>query len=169
MRYTAGRLLYIGSAVDLVLIEKSIANIRELTDLHAIYHALNTADVSALLPFSGGVAQAAAQLLASSGRPVNCDRESWPAELEFAWAVLIMSGVEFSVDSSAPPRDSPIVRLATGDAVSRDMVSEFDDYYREVFALRGQSPSPPRALLHDAFDAEEPTAFDALDLLRMSS
>lgn len=169
LRYAAGRLLYLASPSELGTVEKSIENVLELTDLHAIYRALRTNDVSALLPFSGAVAQAAAQLLASVGQPVQCEHVSWPSELQFAWAVLRIFGVDFRAGASAPPSESPIVRLATGEPLSRGVFTDFDDYYREVFSLRRNPTVPPDALLLDAFDTDEPPVFDALDLLRMSS
>jgi hypothetical protein len=167
IRYTASRLLYLATPQELPHIRDKIEPVRELTELAAIFRGVIEEDVSALLPFSGSVAQAAAQVLIAHGRPVKNRTDGWGAEQEFAWAVLKASGVSFAGAATSPPMTSSLVRFALGMRSNEGVPS--DDYYKEVFALSNAAAMLPADLISEAFDTEETATLDALHLLRSSS
>lgn len=165
LRYTASRLIYLAPPDQFPLLESQLEGVRELSELTAILRALRTADVTTLLPFSGSVAQAAAQVLLVHGAAVSCTTDVWPPELEFAWAVLELSGVPFRADATKPSEESLLVRFARGERA----VVPNDPYYRELFALSRASKIRPAALVAEALDRDEDPTFDLLDLFHISS
>ncbi|WIG98559.1 RNA-directed DNA polymerase [Myxococcus sp. SDU36] len=164
IRYTATRLLYLGDPVRLPKIEAAIESTIEMSDISAIYKSLRTGDVSELLSYSSSVAQSAAQLLATDPKPLRCNVTSWRPELEAAWAVLNMNGIQFTADASSPP-ETPLVNFSTQ---SRN-ASTSDPYFEEVFALARGTTIKHETLLRTAFDYEEEHVLDAIRSLRSSS
>ncbi len=112
LRYVATRLLYLASPRELGKIREAIESTVELSDVSAIYGALVTSDVSALLSFSSSVAQSAGQLLELSPTPMQCRVKSWRAELQSAWSVLSVAGVRFALESMVPTT-TPLIEFAT--------------------------------------------------------
>jgi hypothetical protein len=169
LRYAAKRLLYLAPTDQLGHLASMIKDVPEISELHAIFVALSSRDVTTLLAYSSSVAQAAAQVLLADGGPFRCSSHRWIQAQVDAWAILRMNGVPLKDTNDENITDSPLVRFAARRPYNPHDRKQLPDYYRELHAVCDIRQMDHQELLATAINGADSPAFDVLHLLGLSS
>lgn len=169
LRYAAKRLLFLAPQDQLGHLARMIEDVPEISELHAIFVALSSRDVTNLLAYSSSVAQAAAQVLLADGGKFRCSSTRWINAQEDAWSVLRMNGVPLIDAGLERIQDSPMVRFAARRPYNPHELQQLTDYYRELHAVCDIRQVDHQELLATAINGADPITFDALHLLGLSS
>jgi hypothetical protein len=170
LRLCAARLVYLAEPEELSKLALSFGRVPELELFSVIFEALDTGDVSRLISYGASAAQAVAQPLKTLGRRIRCCRDQWTEAALQARAVLLVYGLQLDEQGSARfPRHPMNVFCEWGE----DRFSLFADpqsFFGRLALLHGQTEERKvEGLLSQAFDEDEPLAFEMENLVLESS
>jgi hypothetical protein len=165
LRYRLGRLLFLGEEQEVRRLAEEVRAIPELLFQASVMRAVVTGEVDEVLRLGTNVAQAAAQVLRASRRPVRILAPIETEEQMQGLAILLFNGVDVRGDYGGSCRDSELVRLARSGSDDELMRSK-DEFIRELACLHGKAPLPRHPeVLESAFDEDQDLAHDVLTAL----
>lgn len=170
LRYTAGRILFIGTIEQLSHYATALKSIDETRLLGEIFDAVANRDVSNLIKFGINAVQSAAQVLRLSEVKVICAPVIWGETELQGLAILKLNGVPLDIRGLQKNTDSDLLRFADNPGNELTLIKSQDAFIAELSSLHGCDEATRHSIiLNTAFDPDEQMAFDAINQLHPSS
>ncbi|AUC81794.1 RNA-directed DNA polymerase [Lacinutrix sp. Bg11-31] len=160
LRYLVGRLIYLSSEEDLIMVSSKIADIPELKLQYEIIKSLISLDISMILRLGSNAAQAAAQVIKIKSKVVKCYITS-PNSYEIqGLSIFKFHGIsiEFGEETTV---EEPLFKFASGNIKASKSID--DQFLNEFGALHGNTESKHEETLDSLFNENESWSFDAME------
>jgi hypothetical protein len=169
LRYYAGRLVYLCSSDELLIINKQLSRYKELYVISAVIEALSSRDVSKILRLGINAVQSAAQMLKLHGGIVKCSLSSFGAVEMQGLATLEFNGIKVEILSESINKNDPLYSFAFGLGI-RNLMKDNNLFIQELASLHGVTDRTRHVLLlNSVFHKDEQLAFDLINQLHGSS
>lgn len=167
LRYRLGRLVYLGTEDTLSSLYSVATELPELQFHASVMQAVATGHIDHILTLGTNAAQAAAQPLKVSGRPVKTSLPDFSLAAEQSFAVFLLNDVSVQRNLEQD-NTSELMRFAKS-GTDFGMMKSSDPFIREIACLHGLSEKPRHSgLLETVFDIDEDLALDAIEQLQQS-
>lgn len=170
LRLYLARLVYLAEPSELGKLAVTFGRIPELELFSVIFEAVDSLDVSRLVNYGAGAAQAVAQPLRALGQRVKCSVAQWTEASLQARAVLCAYGIHLDErDSSCLPQH-PMNIFCEWTEARAVLFADPESFYGRLALLHGNTDDRRLTdLLSQAFNEDEPLAFEMENLVLESS
>lgn len=170
LRLYLARLVYLAESSELGKLAVTFGRIPELELFSVIFEAIDSLDVSRLVNYGAGAAQAVAQPLRALGRSVKCSVTQWTEASLQARAVLCAYGIQLDEQNSSCLPWHPMNVFCEWTEARALLFADPESFYGRLALLQGNTDERRLTdLLSQAFDEDEPLAFEMENLVLESS